>query len=122
MKKKFWNGSSILLLLFAFLINSCSKSGSSNGYGVSNPPAAANTINLSGSVFSPSTLTVKVGTTITWNNNDNKAHTVTADDSSFDSGSLAAGKSYTRTFGTAGSFSYHCNFHSGMTGTIVVQP
>jgi plastocyanin len=120
MKKRFFSVFSILILASVYIISSCSKS--SNGYGVSNPPATANTINLSGSSFSPSTLTVKAGTTITWNNNDNIAHTVTADDKSFDSGSLAAGKTFVKTFSTAGSFAYHCNFHSGMKGTIVVQP
>ena len=119
MKNKQSAGLAILVAASVFLIVSCSKS---NGYGASNPPAAANTIYLSGMVFSPATLTIKAGTTVTWNNNDNTAHTVTADDNSFDSGNLAAGKTYTRTFNAMGSYPYHCTIHSGMTGTIVVQP
>jgi plastocyanin len=124
MKKKIFKGLCILMLSGSFAIGSCSKS--SNNYnssssGATNTPAPANTINLYGMAFSPATLTVKAGTAITWNNNDNTVHTITADDNSFDSGNLAVGKTFVRVFPTAGSYPYHCTFHSVMTGTIVVQ-
>jgi len=71
--------------------------------------------------FSPSTLTVPVGATVTWTNADSTQHTVTADDGSFDSGPPAPGASFSQVFTTAGTFTYHCNIHSNMTGTVTVQ-
>ncbi len=71
--------------------------------------------------FSPSTLTVKKGDTVTWTNNDSAAHTVTADDGSFDTGNISLGGSQTVTFTKSGTFTYHCSIHPMMKGTIVVQ-
>jgi plastocyanin len=71
--------------------------------------------------FSPATLTVKVGTKVTWTNKDQVTHTVTADQGAFNSGLLPSGNSFSFTFTTAGTFSYHCNIHHSMTATIVVQ-
>lgn len=79
-------------------------------------------INISGFKFDPSTSTVKVGTTVTWTNMDTAGHTVTADDGSWTSDNLANGATYSHTFDKPGTYTYHCNFHSGMKGTIVVQP
>jgi len=113
-----------VLLIVALLFTSCSKSDSSGGgYGNNPPPAAppaTNTVNINGMSFSPSSKAVKVGTTVTWVNNDAVAHTVTADDNSFDSGSIAAGGKFTHTFSSAGTFAYHCNFHV-MSGSVVVS-
>ena len=71
--------------------------------------------------FQPASLTVKVGDTVTWTNNDSTAHTVTADDNSFDSGNIDPGATYKHTFDKAGTVPYHCSIHSSMTGSIVVQ-
>ena len=71
--------------------------------------------------FSPTSLTVKAGDTVTWTNQDSTAHTVTADDGSFDSKNVAAGASFSQTFATAGTFAYHCTIHPTMTATVVVQ-
>jgi plastocyanin len=71
--------------------------------------------------FTPATLTVPAGTTVTWTNNDPVPHTATASDGSFDSGNLNPGQSFSFTFATPGSFSYVCQYHAGMKGTIVVQ-
>ena len=72
--------------------------------------------------FKPATLTVPVGTTVTWRNTGAAPHTVTADDDTFNSGNLAAGATFAQTFGSAGTFAYHCNIHASMTATIVVTP
>jgi len=75
-------------------------------------------------VFYPRTLTVPVGTTVTWVNRDIAPHTATYrsfGDQAFDSGSLKHLDTYEHTFKTAGSYTYICVFHQGMTGTIVVQ-
>ncbi len=71
--------------------------------------------------FGPATVTVTVGGTVTWTNNGPSTHTVTADDGSFNSGDLTVGKTFSQTFNTAGTFSYHCSIHPFMTATVVVQ-
>jgi plastocyanin len=71
--------------------------------------------------FQPAALTVSVGTTVTWTNNDSANHTVTADDGAFTSGTLGTGGTFSQTFATAGTFAYHCSLHSSMKGTITVQ-
>jgi plastocyanin len=71
--------------------------------------------------FSPASLTVKAGDTVTWTNNDTATHTVTADDNSFTSSDLAPGASFKHTFAKAGTVAYHCSIHPSMTATVVVQ-
>lgn len=89
--------------------------------GATGTPATGSTVTIDNFAFSPTTLTVSAGTTVTWVNNDTAAHTVTADDGSFDSGNLAPGDSFTHTFTSAGSISYHCNYHPNMVATVVVN-
>ena len=71
--------------------------------------------------FAPASVTVAVGTTVTWTNIDSAGHTVTADDGSFKSGTLGKGGTFSQTFATAGTFTYHCAFHSSMKASITVQ-
>ncbi len=71
--------------------------------------------------FSPATITIHVGDTITWTNNGPTAHTATASDHSFDTGTLQKGQSASHTFTTAGTFAYICTLHPFMHGTVVVQ-
>jgi len=86
------------------------------------PVAAADgSVSIEGFAFSPSTVTVKVGDSVTWTNHDATAHTATADDDSFDTEQLGNGESSTLTFSTAGSFAYHCAIHPQMNGTLVVE-
>ncbi len=70
--------------------------------------------------FSPATITIHVGDTITWTNNGPTAHTATASDHSFDTGTLQKGQSASHTFTTAGTFAYICTLHPFMHGTVVV--
>jgi plastocyanin len=73
--------------------------------------------------FSPPTIVVVIGVnnTVTWTNDDIVAHTVTSDTGVFDSGNIAAGATWSYTFATAGTYNYHCSYHSWMTGTVVVK-
>ena len=71
--------------------------------------------------FDPASLTAKVGQEITWTNQGNAAHTVTFDTGGVDSGSLSAGATFKHTFDAAGTFTYHCKFHSSMQGTVTVS-
>ncbi len=72
--------------------------------------------------FAPPTLTIPVGTTVTFVNDDDVAHTVTATDKSFDSGNMDKGAKWTHTFNTAGTFAYFCTYHPFMKAKIVVTP
>ena len=71
--------------------------------------------------FSPVSLDIGVGTTVTWTNEDGTPHTATAGDGSFDSGALAQGDTFSHTFGTAGTFDYLCSFHPRMRATVTVE-
>ena len=71
--------------------------------------------------FSPATIQISVGDTVTWENYDDAPHTVTGDNNEFDSGNLPKGQKFTHTFTTAGTIKYHCNIHSNMHGTIIVS-
>jgi plastocyanin len=82
--------------------------------------AAAGAVTIKNFAFNPGSLSVKVGQTVTWTNSDTTTHTVTADDGSFDSGHVAVGTTFQQTFSKAGTFTYHCNIHASMKGTITV--
>jgi hypothetical protein len=71
--------------------------------------------------FNPQNITVVLGvnSTVTWTNNDNVTHTVTAFDNSF-SGSVSPHKTFTHTFTAAGVYSYHCSIHNFMKGSVTV--
>jgi plastocyanin len=71
--------------------------------------------------FGANPLTVGVGTTVSWTNNDNTTHTTTADGSQWSSGNIAPGGRFNFTFASAGRYTYHCQIHPNMVGTIVVQ-
>src|SRR5262245_44284432 len=77
--------------------------------------------NLTTNAYAPNPVNVAVGGTVSWVNNDNTPHTATANNGQFDSGNLAPGASFSRTFTTAGSFPYKCTLHPGMVGTVNVQ-
>lgn len=74
--------------------------------------------------FAPQTLTVKVGDTVKWTNQDSTQHNVTADDSSSDAPDgplLSKGESYSFTFKKAGTYKYHCDPHPQMQATVIVE-
>lgn len=88
-------------------------------------PAAAgeNAILIQNFAFSPATLAIKTGTTVTWTNRDSVTHTIAPDagaPAGFGSGSLAPGASYQFTFTSPGTYAYHCSIHPSMKGTVVV--
>jgi plastocyanin len=76
-----------------------------------------------GNAYLPDPVTVVAGvnSTIKWVNNDDAPHTVTANDASFDSGSVAPDQSFTFTFTTRGTYEYHCLYHPWMIGTVIVK-
>jgi plastocyanin len=70
--------------------------------------------------FTPASLTIHVGDTITWVNNGPSEHSATANNGSFNTGLLKKGASASHTFTTAGTFTYFCSIHPFMHGTVVV--
>jgi plastocyanin len=71
--------------------------------------------------FSPATITIHVGDTVTWTNDGPSPHTATARDGSFDTGVLQKGQSASHTFTQSGTFAFFCTIHPFMHGTLVVQ-
>jgi plastocyanin len=71
--------------------------------------------------YDPQEVTVKVGDTVTWVNEDAPKHDVVADNGEFKSQLFDKGQSFSYTFTKAGTYPYHCSIHPGMTGTVIVQ-
>ena len=87
-----------------------------------NTPVMAASVSIVNFAFSPATVHLKVGGTVTWTNKDATPHTATDLNGSFDSGSLATDRTFSHTFSTAGTYTYHCTIHSTMaSATIVVE-
>ena len=115
----------LILAALSLALVACTSSPSSSAQ--SSTGSGGNTVTLSGLAFSPTTLTVKAGTTVTFKNNDSVDHTVTNGkdgkpdaNAAFDR-SLPSGQSVDITFGTAGTFNVTCKIHSSMNMTVTVQ-
>ncbi|MFQ5610853.1 MAG: plastocyanin/azurin family copper-binding protein [Anaerolineae bacterium] len=88
-------------------------------------PSQESAVTVVDNSFQGSAITVPAGTTVVWTHDGGNPHTVTADDGSFDSGTLSNGGTFTVTFDQAGTFAYYCRFHggpggAGMSGVITV--
>lgn len=82
----------------------------------------ASAVEIKDLAFSPSAITIPVGGSITWTNNDSVPHTATAQDRSLlQSGTIEPGATFSQTFDTPGTIDYFCEFHANMKGSIVVQ-
>lgn len=79
------------------------------------------TVVMTDFAFTPQSITIQVGSTVTWRNDGPSAHTATADDTSFSTGILKKGESRTATFNQVGSIDYVCTLHPEMTGTVEVE-
>jgi plastocyanin/uncharacterized cupredoxin-like copper-binding protein len=80
----------------------------------------SSSIAIQGFAFQPETASVPAGTELTWTNEDPEAHTVTADDDSFDSGPIEPGQTYSVSLDESGAVTYFCAIHPSMEGTIQV--
>ena len=72
--------------------------------------------------YQPATISVPVGTTVTWTNQDSVDHTVTSQDGLFDSGIMRKDSVYKYTFNCPGTYQYHCSIRPFMRGTVIVLP
>lgn len=115
----------ILLLLGGLVLGGCSHNGNSTNVSAPAQPstqetvASPNTINIQNFSFSPATLTVKKGATVTWINNDSVPHQINS--TTFNSSQLSKGQSFSFTFDTVGTFDYLCSIHPSMLGKIIVE-
>lgn len=102
------------------------EAGAAMAAGESSPAASPSAeqechVDIEDFAFGPAAIEIDAGTTVVWENYDSAAHTVTADDGSFDSGEVTQGQTFSQTFDTPGTFTYHCAIHPNMTGTITVR-
>lgn len=105
--------------------------GSSSKKTTANPPPAASstqpssggtvTVDMKNIAFSPNSVTVKVGQTVKWVNQDTVAHNVTAQSGAFKSTNFGPGGSFTFKATKPGTFGYVCTIHPGMNGTLIVK-
>jgi plastocyanin len=119
-------GPLLLVAAVAIIAAACNGTGPS-AYGAPASTAATttaatatNAATIKGFSFQPDVLKVKVGAKVTWTNDDTVAHTVTADTTSFASGNLQPGGSFSFTFIRPGTYAYHCSIHPSMHGSVVV--
>jgi plastocyanin len=113
--------SSIVAVLVLLLVAGCGGSSDDTTTTAAGGAGPSDAVAIDNFSFVPSELTVSVGDAVTWTNEQNVAHTVTADGGEFDSGNLAQGAEFSQTFDTTGTFSYSCAIHPSMTGTVTVE-
>jgi plastocyanin len=114
-------GPLLLVAAVAIIAAACNGSGpSAYGAPASTAATTTNAATIKGFSFQPEVLKVKVGAKVTWTNDDTVAHTVTADTTSFASGNLQPGGSFSFTFTRPGTYAYHCSIHPSMHGSVVV--
>jgi plastocyanin len=112
----------ILLTALTLAVAACSSDdGGSDTTAAGSGGGGEERVEIADLAFSPDTLTVPVGTTVTWENSDSLPHTSTSDDEVWDSGTLEPGGEFSFTFEEAGTFSYFCKIHPSMNGSVVVE-
>jgi plastocyanin len=126
-----------VLILLAFALVACGGSGDSsstessessdttsepsgNGPAPSGEAVRAAKVKIVEFTYGPDPVTVQVGGKVIWQNEDAAPHTATADDGSFDTGTIETGKLGSATFKEAGTFTYFCEIHPTMHGTVEV--
>ena len=83
--------------------------------------ASSTEVKIDNFSFGPTTLTVAVGSTVTWTNRDDIPHTVVSTDGAFKSKAVDTDEKFSFTFAKPGTYSYFCSIHPKMTGKVVVQ-
>lgn len=114
---------SLIALSVVIIFSSCEKEDEPDNTATNNPGGnpVSNQISMRASTFTPRSVTISVGTTIVWTNNDVLAHTVTSNSGAFKSGTMSPNESFSFTFQSAGNYAYTCEIHPAMTGTVIVQ-
>lgn len=108
-----------LALLLILALAACGDDDATTTTAASTSGGDGATLAISGFAFGDP-ITVAAGTEVTITNQDGATHTWTSDDGLWDSGNLGGGDSFSFTFAEAGTFTFHCNIHGSMTGSITV--
>jgi plastocyanin len=116
-KKNVCLASVAVLVVIAMMLLAGSSAVTANAQ----PSAATAAVKIDNFVFGPQTLTVPVGTTVTWTNSDDIPHTSVSTEGVFKSKVLDTDEKFSYTFSKAGTYPYYCTIHPKMTGKIVVQ-
>jgi plastocyanin len=82
--------------------------------------AASEKVQIVEFTYQPDPVVVRAGGKVIWQNEDTAPHTATADDGSFDTGTIEKGKLKSETFKEAGTYPYFCEIHPTMHGTVEV--
>lgn len=93
---------------------------SANAPAPSGEAPRAEKVEIADFAYDPDPVTVQVGGKVTWLNQDSAPHTATAEDGSFDTGTLEEGKLKSETFKQAGTYEYICQIHPDMHGVVEV--
>jgi len=117
MKKHMWAASVAMPVMIGLLL----LVGSSSIRAADQPAAANAEVKIDNFSFGPETLTVAVGTTVTWTNRDDIPHTVVSTDGVFKSNVRDTDEKFSYTFAKAGTYPYYCSVHPKMTGKVMVQ-
>lgn len=117
---------SLMTLVFVFAISLTSlsfmgKEEVNQAAGSEKNQSDNNQVNIDNFSFTPSTLTVPVGTKVTWINHDDVPHIVTNTDKRFVSPVLDTDEKFSYTFTTPGTYNYYCSIHPKMTAKIIVK-
>jgi len=113
-----WIASLAVPVMFAMLLRFASAQSVAANEQPSSTTAAVRIDNFA---FGPQTVTVPVGTTVTWTNNDDIPHTAVSTDGVFKSKVMDTDEKFSYTFTKAGTYSYYCTIHPKMSGKVVVQ-
>ena len=117
-RKNVWVASLATPVVIAVLLL---LAGSSSVTANDQPSAANAAVKIDNFVFGPQTITVPVGTTVTWTNSDDIPHTAVSTEGVFKSKVLDTDEKFSYTFTKAGTYPYYCSMHPKMTGKVVVQ-
>ena len=107
-----------LVIGFAAMLTTVGRVG---GVGAQEKAPAGVAVKIDNFSFGPATVTVPVGTTVTWTNRDDIPHTVVSTDGVFKSKALDTDDKFSFVFSKPGTYPYFCSIHPKMTGQIVVQ-
>jgi plastocyanin len=119
-------------LFVVLLLAACGSSSSSSSHAAAKSPTTVSaaaavssskvaSVLISGYAFKPATITVPAGTTVTFTNHDQTAHTATSTPPAFDTGSVAPGASRALVLHRPGIYTYFCQFHAFMRASVVVK-
>ncbi len=111
----------IVGLLATVMVATLLLSAGSPGSSANTAEPASAEVKVDNFSFGPATLTVAVGTTVTWTNRDDIPHTIVSTDKVFKSKVLDTDEKFSFTFSKAGTYPYFCSIHPKMTGSVVVQ-